>query len=60
MGRLALGAVGADEDEMDRIEAEYRRRDEVRLEMQSSSGDLHTAEEMMFHPDRPMEEKGTE
>jgi glutathione-regulated potassium-efflux system protein KefB len=60
MGRLALEAAGADEDEAARIEAEYRRRDAVRFEMQSASGDLHVAEEMMFHPDRPMEERGGE
>jgi glutathione-regulated potassium-efflux system protein KefB len=60
MGRLALEAVGAEPEEVDRIEAEYRRRDEVRLEMQSRAGDLHAAKEMMFHPDRPMEERGTD
>jgi glutathione-regulated potassium-efflux system protein KefB len=55
MGRLALKAVGADAEEVDRIETEYRRRDEVRLEMQSKAGDLHAAKDMMFGPDRPME-----
>jgi len=60
MGRMALQAVGAEVEEVDRIEAEYRRRDEVRLEMQSKAGDLHAAKEMMFHPDRPMEERGSD
>ena len=55
MGRLALKTVGVDAEEVDRIEAEYRRRDEVRLEMQSKAGDLHAAKDMMFRPDRPME-----
>lgn len=60
VGRLALEAVGADEEEAERIEAEYRRRDIVRLEMQGKAGDLHVAEEMMFHPDRPMAMKSVE
>lgn len=60
MGRLALEAVGVHPEEVDRVEAEYRRRDEVRLEMQSKAGDLHAAKEMMFHPDRPMEDRGAD
>jgi glutathione-regulated potassium-efflux system protein KefB len=54
MGGLALKAVGASAEEIVQIEEEYRRRDAVRLEMQSRSGDLHAAEDMMFRADRPM------
>jgi glutathione-regulated potassium-efflux system protein KefB len=60
MGRLGLEAVGADKEEVDRIEAEYRRRDDVRLEQQSKAGDLHAAKEMMFRPDNPMDQGGVE
>jgi CPA2 family monovalent cation:H+ antiporter-2/glutathione-regulated potassium-efflux system protein KefB len=40
MGRMAMVALGVDQDEIDRTEAEYRRRDEDRLQLQTASGDL--------------------
>ncbi|WP_156678595.1 cation:proton antiporter [Sphingomonas profundi] len=54
MGRQALAAVGFDEAEVDRVEAEYRERDRRRLALQSESGDLRTAMEMMFSPSRAL------
>jgi glutathione-regulated potassium-efflux system protein KefB len=54
MGREALEIVGIDAAEVDRVEAEYRRRDLDRLELQSKSGDLHVAKDMMFRPGRPL------
>ncbi|MGH6781754.1 MAG: NAD-binding protein, partial [Sphingomonadaceae bacterium] len=58
MGRKALAVMGAAADEIERIEHEYRERDAIRLEMQSRSGDLHTAKDMMFRPGNPMEGMG--
>ena len=57
MGRQALAAMGVEADEVDRAEQEYRDRDARRLALQSESGDLRTALEMMFSPDRAMAEK---
>ncbi|MDX3884386.1 MAG: cation:proton antiporter [Sphingomonas sp.] len=56
MGRHALEAVGIPAEEIDRVEDEYRERDAIRLELQSQSGDLRTAKNMMFRPGNPMEE----
>ncbi|SNS07772.1 Kef-type potassium/proton antiporter, CPA2 family [Sphingomonas laterariae] len=58
MGRKALDAMGVTAEEIDRIEHEYRERDAIRLELQSKSGDLHTAKEMMFRPGNPLEGMG--
>ena len=55
MGRKALATMGVEPEKIDRIEEEYRQRDSIRLEMQSKSGDLFSAREMMFRPDNPME-----
>src|SRR5439155_72773 len=41
MGRAALKASGIDVGEVDRVERAYRLRDCERLELQSSTGDLH-------------------
>ena len=54
MGRAALVALGVGEDEAERIETEYRRRDALRLGAQSQSGDMHSLQHLIFHPDRPM------
>ena len=48
MGRAALKVVGLPASEIDRVEQEYRRRDDERLERQSATGDLHAASERMF------------
>lgn len=55
LAREALSALGVEEKEAERIETEYRRRDARRLELQSRSGDIRVARELMFKPDRPLE-----
>jgi glutathione-regulated potassium-efflux system protein KefB len=54
MGREALGHFGVAGDELDRVEREYRERDQVRLDEQAASGDLHALKDMMFRPDNPL------
>jgi glutathione-regulated potassium-efflux system protein KefB len=56
LGRDALRALGVEDREVERIEREYRRRDARRLELQSRSGDIRIARELMFKPDQPLEE----
>ena len=51
LAREALRALGVDEREAERIEAEYRRRDARRLELQSRSGDIRVARELMCDKD---------
>ena len=48
MGRLAMQAVGVDEAEIDKTEAEYRRRDKARLQVQKESGDLMAGRDGML------------
>jgi glutathione-regulated potassium-efflux system protein KefB len=48
MARRAMQAVGVDEAEIGRTEAEYRRRDYERLKVQRETGDLYAARESMF------------
>ena len=52
MGRMALDAMGVDEDEIDRIEADYRERDLRRLRAQHDAGELRvaTAVGLMYRP----------
>ena len=57
MGREALRMFCIDAEEVNRVEEEYRRRDEERLDIQASSGDLHALKDRMFSPDNPLEEK---
>ena len=54
MGRDALKRFCISEEEVQRVEHEYRRRDAERLRGQSASGDLHDTEHLMFKPDRPL------
>lgn len=54
MGKQALGLFGVPEDEIARVESEYRDRDAVRLASQSESGDLHALKETMFRPDNAL------
>jgi len=54
MGRAALKAVGVAQEEVDRVDREYRLRDCERLERQSATGDLHAAIERSFGPDRAL------
>lgn len=48
MARRAMDAVGVDEAEIDKTEAEYRRRDYERLKAQRETGDLYAARDSMF------------
>jgi glutathione-regulated potassium-efflux system protein KefB len=57
MGREALALFCVDAEEVARVEEEYRRRDEERLDIQASSGDLHALKERMFTPGNPLAEK---
>ncbi|HEY0447422.1 MAG TPA: cation:proton antiporter [Allosphingosinicella sp.] len=54
MGRDALKSFCVGEEEVERVEREFRRRDAERLAGQSKSGDLHHTEHLMFRPDRPL------
>ena len=62
MGRAALEIVGIDQEEIDRVDFEYRLRDCERLERQSETGDLRAGIERSFGPDRslPDEDQGAE
>jgi glutathione-regulated potassium-efflux system protein KefB len=62
MGRDALKCFCVSEEEVGRVEREFRRRDAERLRGQSASGDLHDTEHLMFRPDRPLpdDEKAAE
>ncbi len=48
MGRKALELVGLDRREIDRVEHEYRKRDEERLSAQSETGDMHAGKDRTF------------
>jgi hypothetical protein len=54
MGREALARFGIQEEEIARVEAEYRKRDAERLANQAKSGDLHANQHLMFRPDRAL------
>jgi glutathione-regulated potassium-efflux system protein KefB len=54
MGREVLGSFGVSEEEVTRVEREYRERDVRRLEDQIRSGDLHATEHLMFRADRKL------
>ena len=48
MARRAMDAVGVDGAEVDKTEAEYRRRDIERLKAQKETGDLYAGRDGMF------------
>jgi glutathione-regulated potassium-efflux system protein KefB len=54
MGRHALMKLGVTRLESERVEAQYRSRDNERLERQSETGDLRAAMDRMFGVDRPL------
>ena len=54
MGRLALGALGADAELLDRVEREYRDTDVERLRLQTETGDLKAAKDMIYRPGNTM------
>lgn len=55
LGREALEAVGISDANVEKIEAEYRRRDGSRLEAQIAAGDLTVRRDMMFNHDRKLD-----
>lgn len=57
MGREALSLFCIDAEEVDRVEAEYRRRDLERLERQTEAGDLHAGAQSIFGPENPIGDK---
>ena len=57
MGREALALFCIDEEEVKRVEQEYRDRDRERLDSQTASGDLHSLKDRMFSPDNRMPDK---
>jgi len=50
MARQAMARLEIDEDEIDRVEDEYRRIDTDRLGRQVASGDLHAGKDMLLKP----------
>jgi voltage-gated potassium channel Kch len=54
MGRAALEVMGVEQEEIDRVDFEYRLRDCERLELQSSTGDMRAGLERSFGPDRAL------
>jgi voltage-gated potassium channel Kch len=54
MGKAALGKLGVEGGEVQRVERAYRMRDCERLERQSEAGDLHAGEESMFRAGKPL------
>jgi monovalent cation:proton antiporter-2 (CPA2) family protein len=57
MGRQALLKLGVASREVQRVEQEYRARDDERLQRQSETGDLHAAKETMFAVDNAMDDE---
>ncbi len=57
LGREALEAVGVGDANVDMIEAEYRRRDGMRLEAQIDSDDITVRRDMMFNHERSLDLK---
>jgi glutathione-regulated potassium-efflux system protein KefB len=48
MARRAMGSIGVAEQEIDRTETEYRRRDFERLKIQKETGDIRAGRDGMF------------
>jgi len=57
MGRAALKAHGIEKHEIDRVERAYRVRDCERLELQSSTGDIHAGQERAFGENRSLQDE---
>jgi glutathione-regulated potassium-efflux system protein KefB len=54
MGRAALRASGVSDQEVERVDHEYRMRDCDRLERQSRTGDIRAGWDTAFAADRPL------
>ncbi|USI74583.1 cation:proton antiporter domain-containing protein [Sphingomonas morindae] len=50
MGRQALVALGLEEEEVERIESDYRERDSRRMTAQRKKGDMRAAIGLMYRP----------
>ena len=48
MARLAMESAGVDEEEIDRTEALYRKRDRERLKAQIEAGDMSAARDTII------------
>ncbi|QIG81029.1 cation:proton antiporter domain-containing protein [Stakelama tenebrarum] len=48
MARRAMAAVGVDESEIEKTDADYRDRDAQRLKIQKETGDIRAARDRMF------------
>lgn len=59
MGRHALLNLGIPRLEVERVETQYRSRDNERLERQSATGDIRAAMDRMFGVDRPLPDEPT-
>jgi glutathione-regulated potassium-efflux system protein KefB len=57
MGREALAQFCVDEEEVNRVECEYRARDQERFDSQAASGDLFALKENMFSPNNPLADR---
>jgi glutathione-regulated potassium-efflux system protein KefB len=51
MGRGVLSTLGVAAEEVERVEHEYRERDQARLDSQAESGDLHASKQLMYRPE---------
>jgi glutathione-regulated potassium-efflux system protein KefB len=60
MGRDALRSFRVDEEEVARVEREFRGRDATRLAEQAKSGDLHAIKHLMFRPGSALADDGSE
>ncbi|WP_375428403.1 cation:proton antiporter [uncultured Sphingomonas sp.] len=54
MARMAMAALEIDDDDIDRVEDEYRKRDEERLREQSDTGDLRAGIERIITENRQL------
>ena len=54
MGRAALEVMGVEQEEIDRVDFEYRLRDCERLEMQAATGDLRAGSDRSFGPNQSL------
>ena len=57
MGREALALFCVDEEEVNRVEQEYRARDRERLDSQTASGDLHAMKDTIFGPENMLADR---
>lgn len=58
MARMAMTCVEVDDDEIDRVEDQYRKRDAERLKEQSDSGDLRAGIERIVVQNRELAREG--